>query len=176
MGMASKTTLTRIWTGMDCPGNLLEHANGLNRRFQLPEPRPPPSLIRILHSSENELCSNLVGDFNASDSDSNASLSLGLIPLYPNELNPLVWLDASDASTLKDSWKSFPHGRIKVETAWISGKFFTTVDPLPALVSKMDSKCSISTVGMDEKCLSLCHWEQFQRIRRSQVRFNQSFK
>ncbi len=53
---------------------------------------------------ENEPPNTLLGDFNASDSDLNASVSLSVVPSYPENLSPLVWLDASDLSTLETSF------------------------------------------------------------------------
>jgi hypothetical protein len=66
----------------------------------------PPNEINATGTftlAENEANSSYLGEFTSSDNDFNSSVSLSLVPSYPNDLTPSVWLDASDTSTIEVS-------------------------------------------------------------------------
>jgi hypothetical protein len=64
----------------------------------------PPSQLYIKESlslQENSPAGTLIGKVYGVDPQGVSTLQFSMLPLYPTTINPLIWLDASDGSTLE---------------------------------------------------------------------------
>ena len=89
-------------TDGDGISNDMENAYGSNPKDSSSINNPPNSVSGTgsFTIPENSPAQSILGRFSAMDADVNSSLTLALVPNYPTDLTPSIWLDANDPESI----------------------------------------------------------------------------